>query len=46
MQDIFVQLYVDGMLVGGLDIIKELKASGELNDVLKLDNNKDALNSR
>lgn len=42
----FVQLYVDGMLVGGLDIVKELKASGELNDVLKLDNHKDALNNR
>lgn len=37
----FLQLYVYGVLVGGLDIVKELKANGELNDVLKLKNNKD-----
>jgi len=30
----FPQLYVKGELIGGLDICKELKASGELKDVL------------
>jgi Grx4 family monothiol glutaredoxin len=29
------QLYVNGELVGGLDIVKELKESGELEDTLK-----------
>ncbi|KAK2171970.1 hypothetical protein NP493_1009g01009 [Ridgeia piscesae] len=31
----YPQLYVKGELVGGLDIIKELKESGELSDMLK-----------
>ncbi|KAI8420978.1 hypothetical protein MSG28_008126 [Choristoneura fumiferana] len=31
----YPQLYVKGELVGGLDIIKELQASGELDDTLK-----------
>ncbi|CAF0709640.1 unnamed protein product [Brachionus calyciflorus] len=31
----FPQLYVDGELVGGLDIVKELKQSGELETTLK-----------
>ncbi len=30
----FPQLYVDGQLLGGLDIIKEMKESGELKDAL------------
>lgn len=31
----YPQLYVRGELVGGLDIVKELKESGELHDMLK-----------
>ncbi|KAA3679770.1 uncharacterized protein DEA37_0014555 [Paragonimus westermani] len=31
----YPQLYVKGELIGGLDIVKELAASGELADVLK-----------
>jgi glutaredoxin-related protein len=31
----YPQLYVDGELVGGLDIIKELKQGGELEEALK-----------
>jgi Grx4 family monothiol glutaredoxin len=31
----YPQLYVNGELVGGLDIVKELKDSNELEDVLK-----------
>jgi glutaredoxin-related protein len=31
----YPQLYVDGELVGGLDIVKELKQNGELIDALK-----------
>lgn len=31
----YPQLYVKGELIGGLDIIKELQASGELDDTLK-----------
>lgn len=31
----YPQLYVKGELIGGLDIIKELKESGELESVLK-----------
>ncbi len=31
----YPQLYVDGELVGGLDIVKELKQSGELSQTLK-----------
>ena len=31
----FPQLYVDGDLVGGLDIVKEMKESGELTEFLK-----------
>ena len=31
----FPQVYVKGELVGGLDIIKELKESGDLIDTLK-----------
>ncbi|MEE6486442.1 hypothetical protein FKM82_014602 [Ascaphus truei] len=34
----FPQLYVKGDLVGGLDIVKELKESGELSSVLKGEN--------
>jgi len=34
----FPQLYVDGDLVGGLDIIQEMKDSGDLSDLLKPDN--------
>ena len=30
----YPQLYVDGKLIGGLDIVKELKEEGELNDAL------------
>lgn len=30
----YPQLYVKGELIGGLDIIKELQASGELNSTL------------
>ena len=32
----YPQVYVDGELLGGLDIIKELKASGELRGELGL----------
>lgn len=31
----YPQVYVDGELVGGLDILKELKQSGELVETLK-----------
>jgi glutaredoxin-related protein len=31
----YPQLYVKGELIGGLDIVKELVAGGELADVLK-----------
>lgn len=31
----YPQLYVDGELVGGLDIVKEMQESGELDDLLK-----------
>ena len=31
----YPQLYVNGSLVGGLDIVKELNASGELEDALQ-----------
>lgn len=31
----YPQVYVKGSLIGGLDIIKELKESGELNSALK-----------
>merc|ERR1712071_114254 len=31
----YPQLYVDGELVGGLDVAKELKQDGELGDLLK-----------
>jgi glutaredoxin-related protein len=31
----YPQLYVDGELVGGLDIIKELEQNGELESTLK-----------
>jgi Grx4 family monothiol glutaredoxin len=31
----YPQLYVNGVLVGGLDIVKELKESNELEDMLK-----------
>ena len=31
----YPQLYVDGELVGGLDIVKELKQNGELEITLK-----------
>lgn len=41
-----MQLYIDGELIGGLDIVKELKESGELNNLLKLENNKTNLNDR
>ncbi|XP_071089371.1 glutaredoxin-3-like [Haliotis cracherodii] len=34
----YPQLYVKGELIGGLDIIKELKESGELESTLKGDN--------
>nr|AMA01982.1 Glutaredoxin-3 [Haliotis discus discus] len=34
----YPQLYVNGELIGGLDIIKELKESGELESTLKGDN--------
>ncbi|XP_014252914.1 glutaredoxin-3 [Cimex lectularius] len=30
----YPQLYVNGKLIGGLDVVKELHASGELNDIL------------
>ena len=30
----YPQLYVEGKLIGGLDIVKELKEEGELNDAL------------
>lgn len=29
------QLYVDGNLIGGLDIVKEMKESGELEELVK-----------
>ena len=32
----YPQLYVEGKLIGGLDIVKELKEEGELNDALGL----------
>ncbi|KAF4531122.1 hypothetical protein B566_EDAN011147 [Ephemera danica] len=32
----YPQVYIDGELVGGLDILKELQESGELNSVLKI----------
>jgi len=31
----YPQLYVNGELIGGLDIVKELKESGEFEDLLK-----------
>lgn len=31
----YPQLYVKGELIGGLDIVKELQASGELDSALK-----------
>jgi Grx4 family monothiol glutaredoxin len=31
----YPQLYVDGNLIGGLDIVRELEDSGELEDVLR-----------
>lgn len=31
----YPQVYVKGELIGGLDIVKELLANGELNDALK-----------
>ena len=31
----FPQLYVDGDLIGGLDIVKEMKESDELSDLLQ-----------
>ncbi|KTG33158.1 hypothetical protein cypCar_00043799, partial [Cyprinus carpio] len=34
----FPQLYVKGELIGGLDIVKELKENGELASVLKGEN--------
>ncbi|XP_076855549.1 glutaredoxin 3 [Brachyhypopomus gauderio] len=34
----YPQLYVKGELIGGLDIIKELRSSGELDSVLKAQN--------
>jgi len=45
----YPQLYVDGELIGGLDIVKELNESGELHDLLKVkkvENNKTDLNDR
>src|ERR671919_1132519 len=33
----FPQLYVDGKLVGGCDIVEEMAASGELADLLGVD---------
>lgn len=41
-----MQLYINGELIGGLDIVKELKESGELNDLLKLERNKTNLDER
>lgn len=41
-----MQLYVNGELVGGLDIVKELRETGELNNILKLENKKADLNER
>lgn len=34
----YPQLYVNGELIGGLDIVRDLQESGELDDVLKADN--------
>ena len=31
----FPQLYIDGDLVGGLDIVKEMEDGGDLDDMLK-----------
>jgi glutaredoxin-related protein len=31
----YPQLYVDGDLIGGLDIVKEMKESDELSDLLQ-----------
>jgi glutaredoxin-related protein len=31
----YPQLYVDGDLVGGLDIVKEMQESGDLGDLVK-----------
>lgn len=42
----YPQLYINGELIGGLDIVKELIENGELNDLLKLDNSKANLNDR
>ncbi|XP_025413472.1 glutaredoxin 3 [Sipha flava] len=42
----YPQLYINGELIGGLDIVKELKESGELNDLLKLEKNKTNLDER
>jgi Grx4 family monothiol glutaredoxin len=33
----YPQLYIKGELIGGLDILKELSSSGELDDLLKVD---------
>lgn len=45
----YPQLYVNGELIGGLDIVKELKENGELHDLLKVKivkNNKTNLDDR
>lgn len=39
LKSVFLQLYVNGELIGGLDIVKELKDNGELHDLLKLEKN-------
>ena len=31
----YPQLYVNGVLIGGLDIVKELRDEGELEDALR-----------
>lgn len=43
---VFVKLYINGELIGGLDIVKELNETGELKDLLKLNDNKANLNDR
>jgi len=42
----YPQLYINGELIGGLDIVKELNETGELKDLLKLNDNKANLNDR
>ncbi|XP_050535485.1 glutaredoxin 3 [Daktulosphaira vitifoliae] len=42
----YPQLYIKGELIGGLDIVKELKETGELNNLLNLNNTENELNER